>query len=185
MNYTIEIYTEGSKKEKGLGAGIAIFINGNLTFQLRYNLAEKCSNNQAEHQAIAKALEKARDLHQVQRNQQNPATHTDSRITLEAIANTRNLQNLIEHIREDIRNVENNSWIVHFTCVKARNINGGNELADQLAKEAACGDELNITYNKYPKSEVISELKDLGLQEWEIEWNSTDKGAIKEHFSQN
>ena len=81
--------------------------------------------------------------------------------------------------------MENNSWIVHFTCEKARNNNGGNELANQLAKEAVCGDELNITYNKYPKSEVISELKDLGLQEWEIEWNSTDKGAIKEPFSQN
>ena len=48
--------------EKGVGAGIAIFIDGNLTFQLRYNLAEKCSNNQAEHLAMAKALEKAKGL---------------------------------------------------------------------------------------------------------------------------
>ena len=63
MNYTIEIYTEGSKKEKGLGAVIAIFIDGNLTFKLRYKLAEKCSNNQAEQLAVAKALKKARDLH--------------------------------------------------------------------------------------------------------------------------
>jgi hypothetical protein len=43
INYTTDIYTEGSKNDKGVGAGIAIFIDGNLTFQLRYNLAEKCS----------------------------------------------------------------------------------------------------------------------------------------------
>ena len=63
MNYTIEIYTDGSKNEKGVGSGIAIFIDGNLTFQLRYKLADKCSNNQAEQLAIVKALERVRDLH--------------------------------------------------------------------------------------------------------------------------
>jgi len=56
-NYTIEIYTDNSKNQKGVGSGIAIFIKGNLTFQLQYKLADKCSNNQAEQLAIAKALE--------------------------------------------------------------------------------------------------------------------------------
>jgi len=69
VKYMIEIYTDGSKTEKGVGSGIAIFTDGGLTFQLRYKLAEKCSNNQAEQLAIAKALEKVRDLHQLQRNQ--------------------------------------------------------------------------------------------------------------------
>jgi len=69
MNYMIEIYTGGSKSKKGLGSGIAIFIDGSLTFQLQYKLAEKCSNNQAEQLAIAKALGKVTDLHQLQRNQ--------------------------------------------------------------------------------------------------------------------
>jgi ribonuclease HI len=69
MNYMIEIYTDGSKSKKGLGSGIAIFIDGSLTFQLQYKLAEKCSNNQAVQFAIAKALEKVRDMHQLQRSQ--------------------------------------------------------------------------------------------------------------------
>jgi hypothetical protein len=42
-NYVTEIYTDDSKNEKGVGSGIAIFIDGNLTFQLRYKLADKCS----------------------------------------------------------------------------------------------------------------------------------------------
>jgi ribonuclease HI len=64
---------------------------------------------------------------------------------------------LVELIREEIRNLENNSWIVHFMWVKAHNNNNGNELADQLAKETACDGELKITSNKYFKSAVISE----------------------------
>jgi ribonuclease HI len=64
----IEIYKDGSKNEKGVGPGIAIFIDGSLSFQLRYELAEKCSHNQAEQLATVKALGNVRDLHQPQRN---------------------------------------------------------------------------------------------------------------------
>jgi ribonuclease HI len=57
---------------------------------------------------------------------------------------------LVELIKEEKRNLENDSWIVHFIWVKAHSNNNGNEMADQLAKEAACDGELDITYNKYP-----------------------------------
>jgi hypothetical protein len=53
----IQIYTDGSKNEGGVGAGIAIFIQGQLTSQLKYALHQRCSNNQAEQLAIVKALE--------------------------------------------------------------------------------------------------------------------------------
>jgi ribonuclease HI len=155
-----------------VGSGIAIFIDGSLTFQLRYELVDKYSKNRAENLAIAKALDKVKDLHQVTRKQPTIAIHTDSRITLEAIANPRNHHNLVELIREEIRNINNNIWIVHFTWVKAHDNISGNELADQLAKEAVCNGELDITYNKYPKSAVISNLKELGLQKWQSEWDS-------------
>jgi len=65
--------------------------------------------------------------------------------------------------------------------VKAHNNNSGNELADQLAKEAACDGELDIAYNKYPKSAVISELKELG-QQWQSDWDSSNKGALTKTF---
>ena len=56
--YKFDIYMDGSKYEKGVGSGVAIFVDGSLTHQLRYKLAEKCSNNQAEKLAIVKALKK-------------------------------------------------------------------------------------------------------------------------------
>jgi ribonuclease HI len=37
---------------------VAIFADGSLTNQLRYNLAEKFSNNEADQHAIVKALKK-------------------------------------------------------------------------------------------------------------------------------
>jgi ribonuclease HI len=73
----IEVYTDGGKNVSGVGSGIAIFINKHLTFQLKYKLAERRSNNQAEQLAIAKALEKIQDLNHLQRNQRSVAIHTE------------------------------------------------------------------------------------------------------------
>jgi ribonuclease HI len=73
----IEVYTDGSKSASGVGSGIAIFINKHLTFQLKYKLAERCSNNQAEQLEIAKALEKIQDFNHLQCNQRSVAIHTE------------------------------------------------------------------------------------------------------------
>ena len=144
MHYTLEVYTDGSKTEKGVGSGVAIFDDGSLTHQLRYKLAEKCSNNQAEQLAIVKTLTKLRSMQTAQGRRQTTAIYTDSRITLEAIANPRNHQNLVESIRKEIRKLEDDGWTIHFSWVKAHN-NHGNELADRLAKEAASDNNLEIT----------------------------------------
>jgi len=159
--YTVEVYTDGSKSLSGVCSGIAISMNKHLTFQLKYKLAERCSNNQAEQLAIAKALEEIQNLSYLQGNQRSAAIHTGSKITMDAIANPRNYQNLVEQIRDAIGWLENDNWTIHFTWVKAHN-NYGNELADQLAKEAASGNETDIAYNKIPKSAVIRELKEEG-----------------------
>jgi hypothetical protein len=53
----IQIYTDGSKNERGTGAGAAIYINGVHTRSLQYKLHEKCTNNQSEKLAILKSLE--------------------------------------------------------------------------------------------------------------------------------
>ena len=98
-DYMIEVYTDGSKSTSGVGSGIEIFIDKHLTFQLKYKLAERCSNNHAEQLAIAKALEKIQDLSHLQGNHRSVAVHTDSRITLDAIANPRKHQSLVKEMR--------------------------------------------------------------------------------------
>jgi chorismate synthase len=44
----IQIFTDGSQSEYGLGAGISIFIQNKLVHQVRYKLHNRRSNNQAE-----------------------------------------------------------------------------------------------------------------------------------------
>jgi ribonuclease HI len=159
MECVIEVYTDDSKSESGVGSGITVFFDKQLSFQLKYKLAEKCSNNQAEQLAIAKALDKMKDLHQLQGNQRSVAIHTDSTVSLDAIANSSNNKNLVELIRKEIGRLENNNWIIHFTWVKAQDSNYGNELADRLAKEAAHSSDVEINYFKTTKSAVTSGLK--------------------------
>ena len=95
-----------------------------------------------------KALTQLASMHKIQGSQRIGFILTDSRISLEAIANPRNPQSLVESIRKEIRTLEKDGWIVHFSWLKAHNNNLGNELADQLAKEAACNNGLQTSYHK-------------------------------------
>jgi hypothetical protein len=54
---TIQAYTDGSKNERRVGSGVAIFVGKELAAQLKFKLDKRCSNNRVEQLAIAKALE--------------------------------------------------------------------------------------------------------------------------------
>jgi ribonuclease HI len=124
-----------------------------------------------------------KDLHHLQGNQRSLAIHTDSRISQVGIANPSNHQNLVEGIREEIRRLDNDNWIIHFTWVKAHDDNYGNELADRLAKEAACSNDVDIAYIKIPKSAVTSALKEKGVQLWQSDWDASNKGELQKRSS--
>jgi len=53
----IHIYTDGSKTDKGVGSGIAIFESGQYIKRIQRQLNKKCTNNQAEQLAILTALQ--------------------------------------------------------------------------------------------------------------------------------
>jgi ribonuclease HI len=66
--------------------------------------------------------------------------------------------------------LENQNWNIDFQWVKAHAAHHGNEIADQLAKEAAAGTE-NGTYKKIPKRTAIRELGEDSLIKCQSEWN--------------
>ena len=127
-------------------------------------------------------MEKLQHFRHLKERQRYAAIHTDSKITLDATANPRNHQNLVEQIREGVRRLEKDNWTIHFTWVKAHNDDFGNELADQLAKKAANSGEVETAYSKIPKSVVIKEIRDEGELEWQKEWNVSTKGEITKTF---
>jgi ribonuclease HI len=83
----IQIFTDGSKCEHGVGAGIPLFIQSKLAHQMRFTLHKNCSNNQAEQLAIFKALETVKELQIAENIPREVTVHTDSKITLQSLKN--------------------------------------------------------------------------------------------------
>ena len=83
--------------------------------------------------AIVKALQ-AIQTTKINKNIARTITkHTDSRITLESLKNTKNRIHLVEEIRKKTIALEKENWNTEYTWMKAHAGHHGNELADKLA----------------------------------------------------
>jgi hypothetical protein len=60
--HIIHVYTDGSKSEHGVGSGVVIFKDDEITDTKIYKLDGCCSNNQAEQLPILKALENIQNM---------------------------------------------------------------------------------------------------------------------------
>ena len=179
--HTIEIITEGSKNEHGFGSGTVIYVQNMLTHQMKHKLHDKCSNNQAEQMAIVKALQAIETI-KINNTPRTIKIHTDSRITLESVKNTKNRNHLIEEIRKKTA-LEKENWNIEYAWIKAHAGNYGNELADRLAKEAARNSD--ISYNKFPKSEIERQEREKSIQKWQKQWENSTKGSVTKEFFPN
>jgi len=92
----IQIYTDGSKTEKGVGAGIAVCESGLHTNHIQCRLNKNCSNNQAEQLAILTALKYTENM---QTTKKTVTIYTESLITLNSLRNVNINTYLIEEIR--------------------------------------------------------------------------------------
>ena len=61
--------------------------------------------------------------------------------------------------------------------------NHGNEIADNLAKEATKNKE--IMYNKIPKSQIVQQVKQQNIERWQTQWEQTTKGSTTKQFFPN
>jgi hypothetical protein len=78
--------------------------------------------------------------------------------------------------------LEQHEWKVEFSWIKAHAGHRGNELADQLAKEAASSRTIDECYTRLPKSAVLCDLNEQSVKHWQNEWDSSSKGAITKSF---
>jgi len=167
----MQIFTDGSKSEQGVEAGIAIFIQSKLTQQLRYTLYNRCSKNQAEQLAIVKTLETIKKSQINDNVSKTVRVNTDSRITLQSLKNPRNHNYLTEEIEKKAIEFKKLSWTITFTWIKAHAGMYGKELADNLAKETARSDD--ISFNRIPKSEIVQQARDQSIAEWQTTYTMT------------
>jgi hypothetical protein len=78
----IQIFTDRSKSQQGVGTGIAIFRSDNHIKSLKYRLNKRCTNNQAQQLAILRALEYTENI---QTEDKTVTIYTDSRTTLDSL----------------------------------------------------------------------------------------------------
>ena len=154
--HPIQAYTDGSKSDLGIGAGMLIFLDNNVIRTMQYGLNERCRNNQAEQMAILKALEY---IQMMEPEKKIVLVHTDSKITLQLLQNKKKHTKLIEQIRTKVQEMEQREWRVEFRWLKVHTGHRGKEMADQQAKEAARNKNIEEFYIKIPKSVVIVNKK--------------------------
>jgi ribonuclease HI len=109
--------------------------------------------------------------------------YTDSQVTIQSIKNHRNHKSLIEKIRKKAQEMEKKEWTVQITWIKAHAGHYGNEMADNLAKEATKNKE--IIYSKLTKSQVVQQVKQHSIEKWQNKWDQTTKGIITKQFFPN
>jgi ribonuclease HI len=164
---------------------VAIFVDKALVAQLKFKLDNRCSNNQAEQLAIAKALEV---IESIDISETGPCTvtiFTDSRIALDSLKNVSNHDYLIEEIGKRIFILERLNWTIEFSWAKVYIGIYGNELADWLAEEVARSSDRTVAFNRIPRSTLYSEIEDEANQKLQKEWENCTKAAItKQYFPQ-
>ena len=180
-SYSVKIFTDGSKIDDKVGAGVAIFLNETLIKQCRYKLGRCCSNNQAEAISVLKALEELKKLTEYTHNKR-VAIFTDSKVTLDSLKNNSIVNPIILQTRAAVRQLMSEDWIIHFEWVKAHIGIKGNEMADKLAKEAAEDEQLCIIYNRTPLTSAITEQRKDSIIKWQHQWDITTKGATCKSF---
>jgi len=112
---TLQIFTDGSKSEHGVGSGVAIFMENEPVCELKLKFDAKCSNNQVEQLAIIKGLEAVKVIETREDTPRTAEIYTGSQITINSITNTSNHNSLIEEIRKHTLQLQRDNWEIWFT----------------------------------------------------------------------
>ena len=111
--------------------------------------------------------------------------YTDSKITIDSLKDASNHNYLIEEIRKQLAILRRTNWTIEFSWIKYHAGNPGNELADRLAKDAACNINTPVVFDRIHKTTLYKELEDETKQKWQEQWDRCNKAAVTKQFFPN
>ena len=174
---SINIFTDGSKSDNGVGSAFVAFHRGTLFHRQMFKLPNHCTVFQAELLAIHEALLFARSISQGR----TVRIYSDSLSSLMAINDRNSKSELVLLIQDTIKGWNGPEIELHW--IKAHVGHEGNEIADQLAKEASIsGQSLTI---KAPMSYAKKVIKDKMKSTWDHEWAISPNGKWTKTFFPN
>lgn len=163
---SLQIYTDGSKLERGTGYSFCAYLNNMNIHQSQYQLHPENSIFQAELLAIKSAIEWVEN---------SPYTraqiNTDSLSSIQAIEDFTTKNSIVINIILLLQSTHKN---IFFKWVKGHSGIEGNEKADLLAKEAAENIESSQVIKQflpYPASYLKHQLKISSLNQWQLDWD--------------
>ena len=183
----VEIYTDGSKSQEGVGSAFTVWKNGIQINSWACPLDEDTSIFKAELIAFTEAVEEA-----FASQEQDFEIITDSQAVLASLK-TPSRNAMIEDLRNRIIGI-NQVKNVKLKWTRAHVGNLGNESADLLAKKISC---IRPTNRSLPpdKMDLVRQIKKQVKWEWQLLWDSrnnkwlykwkpnVNKYARMEHFN--
>ncbi|GBM19728.1 hypothetical protein AVEN_881-1 [Araneus ventricosus] len=161
----INIFTDGSKTEHGVGAAVCVLTNDIWAYQWSAKLNDNNMVFQAELTALHEAVIYASHLP----NHNTSKIHVDNRASIMASSNSKSTN---ETARKIFKILLTNPRI-KVSWVKEHADNISNERADQMAKDATQhGQPYSLT--KLAKPLIKGLLRKSMLEEWETSWNNGD-----------
>lgn len=179
----LSIYTDGSKSDENVGCAFVALesFSGVVVHQRKFRLAGWCSNNQAEMLAILASVEWLSSVDFPPENR-SAVVYSDSAASLAMINSFKVRLSNVELLRKAVSALKDLGWRVSFRWIKAHNGVFGNELADNLAKEASMDDSIPFRFTKVPISHVEAVGNRIALQRWEAQWQCTENAAHTRRF---
>ena len=175
--HLLYIYTDGSKIDDKVGAGVAMFKGRSLEGSNSYRLKANTTVFQAEVYAILKA---AHILKELDISYEVIEIYCDSQAAIKAISNNKIKTKLVKECVDLLNEVSQTNHI-KLKWIKAHVGHVGNEHADKCAKEGALEqtDPIDIPT---PKSHIKSLIHGSMIKKWNEEWNKRKDCRQTKHW---
>lgn len=168
-NNTLNVYTDGSKNDIGTGYAFAVFKNYSCIYKHLTKLRYFNSVYQAEALAILEAIRWIIDNNYCKAN-----IFTDSKSVIDSLRNLVPNSNIISEIHNILS--KNRGVSISVNWIKAHVGNPGNEFADTIAKYSILAGKDQLA--KYPVSFKNKHFKTVLYENWQRDWDYSDKGRF-------